>query len=256
VFTVTVFDGIVETVTAAITPEAEIAPGWPVEELAARAGLPVRTIREYQTLRVLDPPVRRGRVGFYSPAHLRRLELIARLQERGYSLAGIKDLFEAWAAGGDLAGLLAGPDGALAEEASVRLSQSELAAAIPRFPQAWLSELVALGVIIEAGPGEYCVPSPSLLALLHDALANGGTPDEALAVARSIAVGVRGIAAEVAAVLGQAFADRAQDESVVQVVRRGRVLIAQATSRLLLHELGLALAAQPARIDRKVRRGE
>jgi DNA-binding transcriptional MerR regulator len=81
-------------------------PGWPVEELAARVGLPVRTIREYQTMRVLEPPARRGRVAFYGEAHLRRLALIARLQERGYSLAGIRDLLEAWAAGGDLAGIL------------------------------------------------------------------------------------------------------------------------------------------------------
>jgi DNA-binding transcriptional MerR regulator len=221
--------------------------GWPVEVLAARAGLPVRTIREYQTMRVLEPPVRRGRVGFYNDSHLRRLALIARLQERGYSLAGIRDLFDAWAAGQDLAGVLAGPDGALAEEAPVVLHRREFEAAVSRLPADRLGELVALGVVIERSKDEYCVPSPSLLSLLDDAIANGVTVDDALAVVEAIATGVRGIADSVAATLGSALSDRSDDDAIVQLLRRGRVLVAQATSRLLLHELGLALTGASGR---------
>ena len=220
-------------------------PGWPVEVLAARAGLPVRTIREYQTMRILEPPVRRGRVAFYGEAHLRRLALIARLQERGYSLAGIRDLFDAWAAGRDLAGVLAGPDGALAEEAPVVLDRSGLEAAVTSLPPGRLGELVTLGVVIERAADEYCVPSPSLLGLVEDAIANGVTVDGALAAAGAIATGVRGIAGAVAATLGEELGYRADDEAVVALLRRGRVLVAQATSRLLLHELGLALS-EPA----------
>jgi len=47
-----------------------------VDQLAARAGLPVRTIREYQTTGLLPGPERRGRVGIYGPTHLARLALI------------------------------------------------------------------------------------------------------------------------------------------------------------------------------------
>jgi DNA-binding transcriptional MerR regulator len=216
-------------------------PSWSPEALGVRAGLPVRTIREYQTMRVLKPPVRRGRVAFYGEAHLRRLALIARLQERGYSLAGIRDLFDAWAAGQDLAGILAGPDGALAEEAPAVLTRHELEAALSCLPAGRRGELVALGVVIERGTDEYCVPSPSLLGLLDDAIANGVSVDDALAVAGAIATGVRSIAGAVAATLTEALGDRADDEATVQLLRRGRVLVAQATSRLLLHELGLAL---------------
>jgi len=222
-------------------------PVWPVEVLAARAGLPVRTIREYQTMRVLEPPARRGRVAFYGEAHLRRLALIARLQERGYSLAGIRDLFDAWAAGRDLAGILAGPDGALAEEAPVVLDRHGLEAAVPRLPADRLGELITLGVIIASDPDEYCVPSPSVLGLLEDAIANGVAVDDALAVVGAIATGERGIADAVAATLGRALGDRADDQATVQLLRRGRVLVAQATSRLLLHELGLALAKPAGR---------
>ena len=62
-----------------------------IDDLARRAGLPVRTIREYHTMRVLPPPERRGRIGLYDAGHVQRLELIARLQHRGYSLAGIRE---------------------------------------------------------------------------------------------------------------------------------------------------------------------
>jgi DNA-binding transcriptional MerR regulator len=227
--------------------------GWPVEALAARAGLPVRTIREYQTMRVLQPPVRRGRVGFYDSSHLQRLTLIARLQERGYSLAGIRDLFDAWAAGQDLAGVLAGPDGALIEEAPAVLDRRQFEAAVSHLPTDRFHELVSLGVVIHRSEDEYCVPSPSLLNLLDDALGNGISVDDALAVVKAIATGVRSIADSVAATLDEALCDRTEDEAVAPLLRRGRVLVAQATSRLLLHELGLALTGASGRPpDRRI----
>jgi DNA-binding transcriptional MerR regulator len=222
-------------------------PGWLVDELAMRAGLPVRTIREYQTMRVLDPPARRGRVAFYGEPHLRRLELIARLQERGYSLAGIRDLLDAWAAGQDLAGIMVGPDGALAEETPAVLDRHGLLAAVSHLPTDRLGELVDMGVVIERGDGEYGVPSPSLLVLLDDAVANGVAVDDALAVASAIVTGVRGIAGAVAVTLGEALSDRVDDEAIVRLLRRGRVLVAQATSRLLLDQLGLALTQPTGR---------
>lgn len=224
-------------------------PGWPVEVLAARAGLPVRTIREYQTMRVLEPPVRKGRVAFYGQPHLRRLDLIARLQERGYSLAGIRDLFEAWAAGLDLAGVLAGPDGALAEEAPVIMDRDGLAAAVSHLPAGRLGDLLTLGVVLDCGPGVYCVPSPSLLGLMDDAIANGVSVDGAVSVAGAISAGVRSIARAVAATMGEELGGRADDPAVVALLRRGRVLVAQAASRLLLHELGQALAGPAAGPD-------
>jgi len=55
-----------------------------IDDLARSAGLPVRTIREYQTMRLLPPPDRRGRVGIYGTEHVQRLNLIGRLQRRGY----------------------------------------------------------------------------------------------------------------------------------------------------------------------------
>jgi DNA-binding transcriptional MerR regulator len=46
---------------------------WRVEELAREADVSVDTIRFYQKRRLLPPPRREGRLGFYGPEHLDRL---------------------------------------------------------------------------------------------------------------------------------------------------------------------------------------
>jgi DNA-binding transcriptional MerR regulator len=102
-----------------------------IEQLAAASGLPFTTIRMYQHRGLLMPPERRGRVGYYGPAHRARLELIASLQERGYSLAAIKDLVDTWQEGRSLTqvlGLEASAASALAGAAELRLRPEELAA--------------------------------------------------------------------------------------------------------------------------------
>src|SRR5215207_1364979 len=73
-----------------------------IEQVAAGAGIPVSTVRMYQHRGLLAPPVKRGRVGYYGPDHEARLRLIAELQERGFSLAGIKELVDGWAEGRSL----------------------------------------------------------------------------------------------------------------------------------------------------------
>lgn len=61
-----------------------------IDELAARTGLTVRTVRFYATQGLLPPPERRGRVAYYGQVHRLRLELIRTLQEHGYTLAAIE----------------------------------------------------------------------------------------------------------------------------------------------------------------------
>ena len=60
-----------------------------VDELAARTGMTVRTVRFYASEGLLPPPVRRGRVAYYDARHRMRLELIRTLQEHGYTLAAV-----------------------------------------------------------------------------------------------------------------------------------------------------------------------
>src|SRR5689334_4189366 len=116
-----------------LSPADDDAPRFRVEELSARTGAPVRTIREYQTWQILHPPTKVGRVGFYDESHVRRLERIARLQQRGYSIAAIRDLFEAWDEGAALSDVLGLDDavGLPADEAAVVLGPEQLAAIVP-----------------------------------------------------------------------------------------------------------------------------
>ncbi|MGW7466529.1 MerR family transcriptional regulator [Streptomyces xantholiticus] len=66
-------------------------PRLTVDELAARAGVTVRTIRFYSTRGLLPPPViGPRRVGHYGTEHLSRLALIEELQHQGMTLAAIE----------------------------------------------------------------------------------------------------------------------------------------------------------------------
>lgn len=70
-------------------------PTLTVDELAARAGVTVRTVRFYSTRGLLPPPViGPRRVGRYGPAHLSRLALIEELQHQGMTLAAIERYLE------------------------------------------------------------------------------------------------------------------------------------------------------------------
>lgn len=61
-----------------------------IDELAARTGMTVRTLRFYATQGLLPPPQRRGRIAYYGPGHRMRVELIRTLQEHGYTLSAIE----------------------------------------------------------------------------------------------------------------------------------------------------------------------
>jgi DNA-binding transcriptional MerR regulator len=61
-----------------------------IDELAAAAGLTVRTTRYYASLGLLPPPARRGRMAWYDDTHLARLEMIRALQGHGFTLQAIE----------------------------------------------------------------------------------------------------------------------------------------------------------------------
>lgn len=75
-----------DTTSPGAVPEA----GLTVDELAARTGMTVRTIRFYVSEGLVAPPARRGRVAYYGASHRMRLELIRTLQDHGYTLAAIE----------------------------------------------------------------------------------------------------------------------------------------------------------------------
>src|SRR5438094_227623 len=58
-----------------------------VDELAARGGVTVDTVRFYQARGLLPPPEREGRVAWYTEDHLERLRRILDLKAKGFTLA-------------------------------------------------------------------------------------------------------------------------------------------------------------------------
>ncbi len=62
-----------------------------IEELAKRAGVPVRTVRYYIAEGILPPASSRGKSATYGEEHLVKLRLARRLSDRRVLLADIRD---------------------------------------------------------------------------------------------------------------------------------------------------------------------
>lgn len=65
-----------------------------IDQLGARTGITVRTIRFYAGRGLLPPPTLRGRTGLYGPDHLARLEMVSELTALGFTLAAIENHLE------------------------------------------------------------------------------------------------------------------------------------------------------------------
>lgn len=171
-------------------------PGeYRIEDLAQHSGATVRTIRAYQDRGLLPRPERRGRANVYDDSHLNRLRQIAGLLERGYTLASIKELLQAWDEGrglGGVLGLLSEVEGPWTDEEPGRLTREELdglfvavgdkghgedAESERLRSDAAVAEAVELGVLVPLPdrPGQYLVPSPQELAVAAE-LHRAGVP--------------------------------------------------------------------------------
>lgn len=121
-----------------------------LDELAHEAGVASTTVRLYQNKGLLRPPRLEGRTGWYDESHLARLEVIARLQADGFSLAGIGRLLDRWREGGGLDGLLgveAQLDELLGAHGALTVPFDEL---LERFPaDAMTPELVQRAAALE-----------------------------------------------------------------------------------------------------------
>jgi DNA-binding transcriptional MerR regulator len=214
-----------------------------IDDLARSAELPVRTIREYHTMRLLPPPDKRGRVGIYRADHVQRLNLIGRLQRRGYSLAGIRDLLQAWDAGAGLTAVLGVEAGeGVLDETPLRLTRAELTDRFPALAE-HLDEVCAAGLIQPSGD-EFLVRSPALLALA--AAGSGALITDTLELAATLRREISSAASAVADIL----ADRLilpplrsgqPAEELAPMLQRGRLLLMQGAASTLADQLGAAL---------------
>lgn len=105
-----------------------------IDELARQAGTTTRNVRAYQTRGVLAPPQIVGRIGYYGDDHLTRLQLISRLQQRGFGLNAIADLLRASDSGSSLSDVLGFSDTLMApwiEEVPETITREQLEELFP-----------------------------------------------------------------------------------------------------------------------------
>jgi DNA-binding transcriptional MerR regulator len=152
-------------------PEEQYA----LEDVVARSGLPVRTIRWYQSEGLLPKPAKQGRDAVYGPEHVERLRLIADLRDRGLTLVAIRDLLKRERPSSTVAEWL-GIDATLtapwSDDRPRVVDRDELAAMTQGRRPGLLAELQDTGYVQAADAGTWLVPSPALLDLalqLHDA---------------------------------------------------------------------------------------
>ena len=230
-----------------------------VDELARAAGLPVRTVRHYQSEKLLPAPERQGRIALYRTEHLDRLQLIARLQDRGLRLSAIRDAFKRiekgelwlddWLGVGDE---LRAP---WSEERPEVLREAEVADRVEHRPGA-VAALVDAGVIRrQQGLSDaYLVPSPAALDItleLDRAGVDIDTATEAAGIMRKhLTRTSEELVEHFLARAGAGFARRGTAEDIAEALKALRPLGARAVQVVFTQEIERALraAAEQGRI--------
>ena len=171
--------------------EEPTQPTLTIDELAARAGMTVRTVRFYGTRGLLPPPViGPRRVGHYGREHLARLALIEELQQQGMTLAAIERYLQ------QLPPDLDAHDLALhravvaswAPETVETVSREELERRAGRaLGDDDLERLAAMGVV-EAGKGDAEPQQPEVHAVLGVGLLDVPLSQDAILASRTVLI--------------------------------------------------------------------
>jgi DNA-binding transcriptional MerR regulator len=160
-------------------PSDAPAPGeYTIDELAAKTGVPSRTIRFYQAKGVLPPPRKRGRVAMYDESHCDRLRVVGELQDKGLRLRAIRDLVTRSHLDSKAIHTWLGISerlGSFAKDAPQLVTEEELKHLLGDPPPGVMATLLRARVIEPHGEGlspRYLIASPALLTLgaqLHTA---------------------------------------------------------------------------------------
>ncbi|MGH2773392.1 MAG: MerR family transcriptional regulator [Actinomycetota bacterium] len=231
-----------------------------VDELAARCGLSVDTIRFYQTKALLPPPERRGRVAWYDQDHLDRLRRIRDLKKKGFTLASIRRLLDGELDTADeaLIEALVGPVPGEATEAEEFLTLEELAERIgvsPALLQAIERENLLVPRIRNGEP-RY-TEADAAAASAGMALLETGLPlSELLALARGYDTGARRTAEKAVELFDEYVREPIRDSAVSdedaaqQLVEAFRKLLPATVALVAHHFRRVLLATAQARIEK------
>jgi len=238
-------------------------PAYGLQELADRSGLPVRTIRWYQSEGLLPRPEKHGRDAVYRREHLDRLELIAELRDRGLTLTAIRDLVARSRPASTVAEWL-GIDATLtapwSDDRPSIVDREGLEQLIGGRRAGLLAELQDAGYVNPTDGGGWLVPSPTLLELalqLHDAgIAVDLTGRLRDLLRRRLAKAVDDAVKMLVERTGAGFAGNASAEELATAIGALRPIARETTSLILAQEVERALrelvGQGPAALERAI----
>ncbi|MDQ4069737.1 MAG: MerR family transcriptional regulator [Actinomycetota bacterium] len=233
--------------------------GMTIDELARASGVTSRNIRAYQTRGLLPPPRVEGRVGYYDDSHLARLRYVSSLQERGFSLAAIQCLLEAWDQGRNLTDVLGFEEALTAPWTDEKPERLPLDRLLAMFPEAvddpsLVDRAEELGLLVAVGD-EFEAPSPKLLRVGAELVAAGIPLSAALDEYERLVADAARIASRFVELfetnLWEPFvaagmpAERLSE--LTQALQRVRPLATAAMEATLAHAMERAVAASAAR---------
>ena len=208
-----------------------------IEELADEAGTTVRNIRLYQERGLLQPPVRRGRTGFYGPAHRQRLALILRLLDRGYTFATIEELLIAQRHGLTLTQLL--------EVESVRADRRTAGPRRRRLPKAGVEAVTgfelpeelldrgtAIGLVSEFSSADHFLADDYMFKLFRE-LIMLGVDEDGLDRIGTMFIEGQSMAAQAITVLVETLRDSGVSQAVIEKRVTGILPGAGAAARVI-----------------------
>ncbi len=154
---------------AAVQPHGVAASGeYRIDDLARLAGSTTRNIRVYRDRGLLHPPLRVGRIALFNDTHLTRLRLITSMLDKGYNIAHVHEMLNAWEQGkdvGDMLGLESAIAGSWATEKPERMSVADAKRLVDDQPG--YERMVGLGVI-RLEDGEAVVVRPKLIDVFNE----------------------------------------------------------------------------------------
>jgi DNA-binding transcriptional MerR regulator len=150
-----------------------------IDELAHQAGSNVRNVRLYQERGLLPPPRREGRANRYNEGHLARLRLILDMLHKGYPLAAIRELLDAWEGQRSLADVLGFEQAITAPFVTEEPRHYTEAEVLEMFPdeaqpdRSW-RRAIELGLLVaDAERGGFVAPSPAIVEAGAELVADG-----------------------------------------------------------------------------------
>ncbi|WP_232226808.1 MerR family transcriptional regulator [Algiphilus aromaticivorans] len=184
---------------------------YTIDQLARAARTTVRNVRAYQDRGLIPPPERRGRTGYYGAEHLSRLRIIGQMVNRGYTLASIGELIDAWEQGrdiGHLIGLETAVSSPWSDEAGGYFTLPKLVKMFGgNFDPRWLAKAAELGILRSEG-AKFYAPSPRMLHAGAELVKVGIPLDQMLDVVAKLRDNVERAADEMVLLVEQHVFDR------------------------------------------------